>query len=309
MRIIDRLRLGGSSPSPIYKYPDLKLQQELKETKQQLNSILNKWKFGDAPIKSASEFLNNFEPWIKKQLEQQKELKEFLKNQGVNNLSEIKEVPESEQLKFYKENIKIKEGIINDYKKDEELWKNTEQDYLKQIQELKKSKETSTLSEEDQEKLNNYEGLITDLDELKRDKTTLEQQNLALNNQVKNKQQEVTNKDKALEKLKKEKDQLEVNHQKQLKEKNSLISTLNFEIKQVKTELETKKKNSKREYLFTDFETWLKAGNSKLIGKIEPNQVTKFYEHVKEWDDVIQKGKKETLRQQIVDEWRTATQK
>jgi hypothetical protein len=59
----------------------------------------------------------------------------------------------------------------------------------------------------------------------------LEQEVLAINNRLNLKQQEVSNKDQALEKLKREKNQLEVNHQKALKEKNTLITTLNQEIK------------------------------------------------------------------------------
>jgi hypothetical protein len=62
----------------------------------------------------------------------------------------------------------------------------------------------------------------------------LEQTNLALNNRLTLKQQEVNNKDKALEELKKEKDQLEVQQQKALKEKNSLITTLQGEINELK---------------------------------------------------------------------------
>ena len=113
--------------------PDPKLEQELKETKKDLNLILNKWKFGDTPITSAKEFLNNFEPWIKRQLEQQKEVKEFLKLHKLKNLSEIKTIntSDNEQLKFYKENIKLKEEIIEDYKK-------AEKDYLKKIEQLEK---------------------------------------------------------------------------------------------------------------------------------------------------------------------------
>ena len=280
MRIIDRLRHqaliknipAGGTPAP--KENPL-LKKQLEQTQKDLNLILNKWKFGDAPLKSASEFLNNFEPWINKQLDQQKELKEFLAKNGLKNLGEIKNVnsgEESEQLKFYKENIKTKEGIINelqsnlsdlqgkcdDYKEQEEVWKNTEADYLKKIKELGEwsqgqhnrilelEKNQGTLSETDKEKLAEYEDLITERDELARDKKTLEQQNLALNNQLKNKQQEVTNKDKALDQLKKAKDQAEVNHQKKLKEKNGLITTLNQEIKQYKEKCkELDKQNAK----------------------------------------------------------------
>jgi hypothetical protein len=45
----------------------------------------------------------------------------FLAKKGVNSLAELASLPtdESEQLKFYKDNIKIKEEIINDYKEAE----------------------------------------------------------------------------------------------------------------------------------------------------------------------------------------------
>lgn len=81
-----------------------KLTQELKETRQQLSSILNKWKFGEEPISTSEEFLANFEPWINKQLEAQKELKVFLAKKGVNNLKEAdskltnRELGEGEEL-------------------------------------------------------------------------------------------------------------------------------------------------------------------------------------------------------------------
>ena len=264
MRIIDRLRyqaLIKNIPTGATSAPkdNPLLKKQLDETQKELNLILNKWKFGDTPIKSAQEFLNNFEPWINGSVKQLEELKTFLKDYGLKNLSEVKnvnaaEVSESEQLKFYKDNIKIKEEIINDYKKEEELWKNTEQDYLKKIKEmeewsqgqhnrileLEKNKGKSTLSEEDKEKLAEYEDLISERDEAIRDKKTLEQQNLVLNNQLKLKQQEVSNKDKALDKLKKEKDKQEVNHQKQLKEKNGLITTLNQEVRDLKAKVEKK---------------------------------------------------------------------
>lgn len=217
MRIIDRLRHQAlikniSVGTPTGKDNPL-LKKQLEQTQKDLNLILNKWKFGAISIKSAEEFLNNFEPWINNSVKQLEELKEFLKDNGLKSLGEIKNVnsgEESEKLKFYKE--------------QEQLWKNTEQDYLRRIEELKVSKGDSE----------EVEDLISERDEAIREKRTLEQQNLAFNNQLKNKQQEVSNKDQALEKLKKEKSQLEVQHQKALKEKNTLITTLNQEIKQHK---------------------------------------------------------------------------
>ena len=277
-------KASSTSASPL-------LKKQLEDTQKDLNQILNKWKFGDAPIRTSEEFLANFEPWINKQLEQQKEWKVFLAKHGLHNLGEVKNVnlPESEsdQLKFYKDNIQIKEQIIEDYKNQEQTWQNTEADYLARIEELKTSRETSEevenlrqelaqqaqtfanteqdyltqIADQDQElkdkvkefqasngellkrieelKANrelpeDYEDLITERDEAIREKKTLEQDLLATNNRLNLKQQEVSNKDKALEKLKREKNQLEVQQQKALKEKNGLITTLNQEIKQHK---------------------------------------------------------------------------
>src|SRR5207237_517839 len=81
---------------------------------------------------------------------------------------------------------------------------NTEQDYLRRIEELKANRE---LPED-------YEDLISERDEAIREKQTLEQDLLATNNRLNLKQQEVSNKDQALEKLKREKNQLEVQQQK-----------------------------------------------------------------------------------------------
>jgi hypothetical protein len=90
MKMLERLRLQEQIKNvALTGKSDPKLQQELKETKKGLNSILTKWKFGNKPIKTAPEFISKFEPWINGQLEKQKELQEFLKSKGVNNLSEL----------------------------------------------------------------------------------------------------------------------------------------------------------------------------------------------------------------------------
>ena len=127
------------------------LKKQLEDTQKDLNQILNKWKFGDTPLTTAQEFLANFEPWITDQLNQQKELKVFLAKHGLHNLTEIKNVnlpeSESEQLKFYKDNLKIKEKIINEYKEAEQTWQHTEQDYLSRIEELKAAREISEEAE------------------------------------------------------------------------------------------------------------------------------------------------------------------
>ena len=141
--------LEGRKAVPTTADPHLKA--ELNQTKKDLNQILNKWKFGDTPLTTAQEFLANFEPWITDQLNQQKELKVFLAKHGLHNLTEIKNVnlPESEsdQLKFYRENIQIKEEIINEYKEAEQTWQHTEEDYLRKIEELKAAREISEQAE------------------------------------------------------------------------------------------------------------------------------------------------------------------
>ena len=138
------LKKASASASPL-------LKKQLENTQQQLNQILNKWKFGDEPIRTSEEFLELFGNWINKQLEQQKEWKVFLAKHGLHNLEEIKNVntpeSESEQLKFYQDNIKLKEQIIDDYKEAEQTWTNTEQDYLRRIDELQASRETSEEAE------------------------------------------------------------------------------------------------------------------------------------------------------------------
>lgn len=228
-QLAEAQKKGGGKPDP-------KLKKELEETKRQLNSILNKWKFGDEPIKTSEEFLNSFEPWINSQLEKQKELKAFLSKKGVKNLEELESLPEteSEKLKFYQEDIKIKEEIIKDYKEQEQAWKNTENDYLRQIEELKARPEGE-----------DNEDLITERDELARDKKTLEQENLDLDKKLKSKVKEFETKEKALERLKKESSQKEISLnktiteiRKQLKDKDSLITTLNQEKQGLKKEIE-----------------------------------------------------------------------
>jgi hypothetical protein len=273
--------LKKASASPL-------LKKQLENTQQQLNQILNKWKFGEAPLTSAEEFLNKFAPWVEEKINLSKELKVFLAKKGVSNLKDLADLPESEseQLTFYKDNIKLKEQIIDDYKNQEQTWHNTEQDYLRRIDELQKNQETSEeveilkqelarketewelteadyltqIANHDQElqaKIQefqtsngellkrieelskgelsaDYDDLITERDEVIREKKTLEQSVLALNNRLTLKQQEVNNKEKALEKLKKEASEKEISLNKKLTEKNGLITTLNFEIKQHK---------------------------------------------------------------------------
>jgi DNA repair exonuclease SbcCD ATPase subunit len=77
--------------------------------------------------------------------------------------------------------------------------------------EIKKLKESKEVSEE-------VEELETERDEAVRDKKTAEQESLSLGNKLKLKNQEVTNKEKEIERLKKEKSDSEISLNKKLKE-------------------------------------------------------------------------------------------
>jgi len=273
MNLILRQIIGyqqGRRATPISSDPLLKSQ--LDQANKDLNSILKKWKFGEEPITSASQFLNQFEPWVKSQLEKQKSLKEFLAKKGVTSLAEAdtkltnRELGEGEELEQLRKELKethqkhqqelqtkVQEfqasngellariaELENRPGESEELktlrkelaelketWKNTEEDYLARIEELLRTKSTGETPED-------YEELITEKDQLQRDKGELQQEVLSLNNKLKLKQQEVSNKEKSLETLKKEKDQQEVSLNKKITEKNGLITTLQREVNQLK---------------------------------------------------------------------------
>jgi len=62
---------------------------ELQETKNQLNSILNKWNWDGESPKTATEFLNKFTPWVNEKIELGKKVKELLERKGVDNLADI----------------------------------------------------------------------------------------------------------------------------------------------------------------------------------------------------------------------------
>jgi len=87
------------------------------------------------------------------------------------------------------------------------------------------------------------EELIAERDQAIRSKNETEAELLSVSNKLRNKQSEVTRKETELERLKQEKSSGEVNHQKQLKEKNGLITTLQREINQHKEELTNSRSN------------------------------------------------------------------
>ena len=134
--------LEGRKAVPVSSDP--KLTQELNQTKQDLALILNKWKFGDEPIKTSQEFLANFEPWINKQLEAQKELKTFLAKKGLTDLKEAehkltnRDLSENEELnQLRKELAETQQKHEQELAQQEQTFLNTEQDYLRRIEELK----------------------------------------------------------------------------------------------------------------------------------------------------------------------------
>jgi hypothetical protein len=87
-------KLARTAPNP-----------ELAQVKKDLNSILNKWKFGEQPIRTAREFLKKFEPWIDSQLKAQKDLKIFLSKWASTNLNQL-ETTWKDLEKTYQEQIK-----------------------------------------------------------------------------------------------------------------------------------------------------------------------------------------------------------
>jgi len=138
-----------------YKGDLEQLGKEYEEVKEQLNSILKKWKFDDKPLTSAEEFLNKFTPWINSQMTFKEEVKEFLTNLKVNNLAELRI-----KIEGLKEDINQKEttiiGLNNSYeklesKKEQEL-KKLETNHNKEKAELAENKTLLEQKVKDQDK-------------------------------------------------------------------------------------------------------------------------------------------------------------
>ncbi|RHZ37773.1 hypothetical protein [endosymbiont GvMRE of Glomus versiforme] len=60
------------------------------QTQTDLNRILKKWKFGGQPFKNTEDFLTKMGGWVDKQIDKSKELEDFLKLFGLDNLNQIK---------------------------------------------------------------------------------------------------------------------------------------------------------------------------------------------------------------------------
>jgi len=239
MKILERMRLQAqiNNLPTSTTTPDPKLQKELQETKKQLNSILTNWKFGDQPLKSAPEFLKKFTSWIDNQLKEQKELKDFLKNKGVESLEELsKEVPEDYEA-LTKENQQLKKQLES-YKKGDD-WETTTG---KIITDLEKE----------------VKDLTTERDTAIREQKTSEQEALSLTNRLKNKSKEADSKETALQQLK-EKSASEI-------ALNKTITELRSDLKDYKKEVqELREKHKKREKLLDEEQT----DNNKLTKQIE----------------------------------------
>ncbi|RIA83253.1 hypothetical protein C1645_743187 [Glomus cerebriforme] len=140
--LVKRLRLESHYRNRVVPTvpSDKKLEQELNQVKKDLNLILSN------------------------QLDKQKELEEFLKDNQANKLEDIIQL------------------LVQ---------------YEQEIEKLKKTKK-GTLSEEEQEKLNSYEELEAERDELRRSKEELEQEFLAVQNRLKLSRQEVIRKDETI---------------------------------------------------------------------------------------------------------------
>jgi uncharacterized protein with von Willebrand factor type A (vWA) domain len=66
-------------------------QGQTKQVRQDLNSILKRWKWGDKNPQNSEEFLTKMGNWVNDKFQEEKELKEFLKRKKAKSLSEIKD--------------------------------------------------------------------------------------------------------------------------------------------------------------------------------------------------------------------------
>ena len=59
------------------------------KVRQDLNSILKRWKWGDTSFQSSQEFLAKFSPWVNEKIKLGEEVKALLARKGVTSLEEI----------------------------------------------------------------------------------------------------------------------------------------------------------------------------------------------------------------------------
>ena len=60
-----------------------------RQIKQDLNSILTKWKWGDTPFQSSQEFLAKFSPWVNEKIKLSQDVQALLAKKGVERLEDI----------------------------------------------------------------------------------------------------------------------------------------------------------------------------------------------------------------------------
>ena len=59
------------------------------KVRQDLNSILTKWKWGDVPFKTSQEFLAKFAPWVNEKIKLSQNVQALLARKGVTSLEDI----------------------------------------------------------------------------------------------------------------------------------------------------------------------------------------------------------------------------
>jgi chromosome segregation ATPase len=176
-------------------------------------------------------------------LEQSNQTKLQEQAEEISSLKNRLQVYEGVSASGSGENEKLK-AVLNERDELKRANQNLELDKEKLEEELKKSQ---SLSEEDQEKLNNYDDLETERDEVIRDKRSIEQDLTATANRLKLKSQEVENKDQQIQRIKKEFSEKDTSLNKKLTEWKGKY---NQKVKQFDEEqLESKKIESENEKL------------------------------------------------------------
>ncbi|KLL03336.1 MAG: hypothetical protein MRECE_19c018 [Mycoplasmataceae bacterium CE_OT135] len=59
------------------------------KVRQDLNSILSRWNWGNTPFQTSQEFLNKFAPWVQEKIKLSEEVKTLLERKGVEKLEDI----------------------------------------------------------------------------------------------------------------------------------------------------------------------------------------------------------------------------
>lgn len=67
----------------------LRSKKRIQRLEKDLNSILNKWKWGDTPFQTSQEFLAKFSPWVNEKIKLGEEVKTLLERKGVTKLEDL----------------------------------------------------------------------------------------------------------------------------------------------------------------------------------------------------------------------------